>query len=184
MHPSVFKTPVDVFYKSLSVYRANKQNDVCRENMVQARSDYKKVLRKSRYDFRKTETQKLEKARYENAKNYWKLLKNLCPSNSPKKLTSQHFADYFRAINNPDSTFFQADDDILFYNERYVNGELDIMFQELDVEISQSEIRKGIQSLKCGKSSGPDLLLNEFLKYGINGLIEYIHVLMNFVFMY
>ena len=52
----------NVFYKSLSVYRANKQNDVCRENMVQARSDYKKVLRKSRYDFRKTETQKLEKA--------------------------------------------------------------------------------------------------------------------------
>ena len=89
------------------IYRANKQNDVCRENMVQARSDYKKVLRKSRYDFRKTETQKLEKARYENAKNYWKLLKNLCPSNSPKKLTSQHFADYFRAINNPDSTLFK-----------------------------------------------------------------------------
>ena len=172
----------NVFYKSLSVYRANKQNDVCRENMVQARSEYKKVLRKSRYDFRKTETQKLEKARYENAKNYWKLLKNLCPSNSPKKLTSQHFVDYFRAINNPDSTFFQADDDILFYNERYVNGELDIMFQELDVEISQSEIRKGIQSLKCGKSSGPDLLLNEFLKYGINGLIEYIHVLFNKIF--
>ena len=97
----------NVFYKSLSVYRANKQNDVCRENMVQARSDYKKVLRKSRYDFRKTETQKLEKARYENAENYWKLLKNLCPSNSPRKLTSQHFADYLRAINNLDSTFFK-----------------------------------------------------------------------------
>ena len=56
------------------------------------------------------------------------------------------------------------------------------MFQELDVEISQSEIRKGIQSLKCGKKSGPDLLLNEFLKYGINGLIEYIHVLFNKIF--
>ena len=36
--------------------------------MVQAISDYKKALRKSRYDFRKTETKKLEKARYENAK--------------------------------------------------------------------------------------------------------------------
>ena len=89
--------------------------------------------------------------------------KHLCPSNSPKKLTSQHCADYFRAINNPDSIFVQEDDDIMFYNERYVNRELDIMFQELDVEISQSEIRKGIQSLKYGKSSCPDLLLNEFL---------------------
>ena len=74
--------------------------------MVQARSHYKNVFRKNRYDFTKTETQKLEKARYENAKNYWKLLNNLCPSNSPKKLTSHYFADYFRAINNHDSTFF------------------------------------------------------------------------------
>ena len=90
------------------MYRANKHNDECRENMVQARSHYKKVLRKSKYDFRKTETQKLEKARYENAKNYWNLLKNLCPSNSPKKIISQHFAENFRAINNPDSTFFSS----------------------------------------------------------------------------
>ena len=56
------------------------------------------------------------------------------------------------------------------------------MFQELDVEISQSDIRKGIQSLKCGKSSCSDLLLNEFVKYGINGFIEYIHVLFNKIF--
>ena len=52
----------NVFYNSLSIYCANKHNDVCRKNMVEAGSDYKKVLRKSRFDFRKTETQKLEKA--------------------------------------------------------------------------------------------------------------------------
>ena len=31
------------------------------------------------------------------------------------------------------------------------------MFHELDAEISVSEIRKGVQSLKNGKSCGPDL---------------------------
>ena len=170
------------FYNCLSNYRSNKHDVNCRENMVQARSEYKKVLRKSRYAHRKLETQKLEKARYENAKDYWKLLKNLCSSNAPKTLTSQHFAEYFKAINNPDSTFFQADDDVLLYNERYVKGELEVMFQELNVEISLNEIRKGVQSLKCGKSSGPDLLLNEFLKYGINSLIEYMHILFNKIF--
>ena len=56
------------------------------------------------------------------------------------------------------------------------------MFQELDAEISLNEIRKGVQSLKCGKSCGPDFFLNEFLKYGINSLIEYIHVLFNKIF--
>ena len=159
-----FKLKRNYFYKCLNNYRFNKQD----ENMVQARSEYKKVLRQSRYAYRKLETQKLEKARYENAKVYWKLLKKLCSSNAPKTLTSQHFADYFKAINNPDSTFFQADDDVLFYNERYVKGELGVMFQELNVKISLNEIRKEVQSLNCGKSSGPDLLLNEFLKYGIN----------------
>ena len=33
-----------------------------------------------------------------------------------------------------------------------------------------------------GKSSGPDLFLNEFLKYGINSLISYLHTLFNKIF--
>ena len=95
------------FYNCLNNYRSNKQDENCRENMVQARSEYKKVLRQSRYAYRKLEIQKLEKARYKNAKDYWKLLKKVCSSNAPKTLTSQHFANYFKAINNPDSTFFK-----------------------------------------------------------------------------
>ena len=172
----------NVFYNCLNNYRLDKQDATSRGAMVRARSAYKRVLRLSRYEYRKHKTQKLEKARYENAKNYWKMLKNLCSSNSPKKLTSQHFADYFKVINNPDSKFFQADDDLLLFNERYVKGELQIMFHELDAEISVSEIRKGVQSLKNGKSCGPDLFLNEFIKYGINSLIGYLHVLFNKIF--
>lgn len=106
-------------------------------------------------------------------------MKQLCPSNSSKKLTSKHFADYFQAINNPESRFFQADEDVLFYNERYVKGELGVMFQELDAEISLNEIQKAVQSLKNGKSSGPDLLLNEFIKHGINNLLNYFYTLFN-----
>ena len=37
------------FYNCLNNYRSNKQDENCRENMVQARSEYKKVLRQSRY---------------------------------------------------------------------------------------------------------------------------------------
>ena len=93
-----------------------------------------------------------------------------------------HFATYFKAINDPESRFFQADDDVLLFNERYVNGELQIMFQELDTEISLSEIKKGIKLLKNGKSSGPDLLLNEFLKYGNDDILLYLHSLFNKIF--
>ena len=56
------------------------------------------------------------------------------------------------------------------------------MFQELDVRISLSKIRKGIRLLKYGKSSGSDLLLNEFIKYGNNDLLQYLHGLFNKMF--
>ena len=36
-----------------------------------------------------------------------------------------------------------------------------------------------VQCLKNGKSGGPDLLINEFIKYGINSLLHYFHVLFN-----
>ena len=112
-------------------------------------------------------------------KKYWKLLKNLCPSSSSKTVNSQQFAKYFKAITDPESRYFQAGEDVLYYNERYVKEELEVMFQELDVRISLSEIRKGIRLLKNGKSSGPDLLLNEFIKYGNDDLLQYLHGLFN-----
>ena len=71
---------------------------------------------------------------------------------------------------------------MLLYNERYVQGELGVMFQELDEQISISEIRKATLSLKNGKIGGPDFILNEFLKYGIDNMLHYLHALFNKIF--
>lgn len=56
------------------------------------------------------------------------------------------------------------------------------MFQELNVEISLTEIQRAVRSLKNGKSSGPDLLLNEFIKYGSDSLLKYLQCLFNKIF--
>ena len=40
---------------------------------------------------------------------------------------------------------FQADDDVLFYNERYVRGELQIMFDELNRDTSRDELLNAIK---------------------------------------
>ena len=79
------------------------------------------------------------------------MLKSVSPSSASKKVTSQQFAAYFKAINDPEGRFFQADEDDLYYNERYVRGGLEIMFQELDAEITISEIKKGIWLFKMVK---------------------------------
>ena len=41
------------------MYRLDKNDVNLHENMVDARSEYKRVLRKSRYDHRKSKTQQL-----------------------------------------------------------------------------------------------------------------------------
>ena len=50
------------------------------------------------------------------------MLKQSCYTNSAKNLISQNFAEYFKAINNPDSSFFQPDEDIFFLNQKYLDG--------------------------------------------------------------
>ena len=55
------------------------------------------------------------------------------------------------------------------------------MFQELDVEISMGEINKAVKNLKNSKSAGPDLIINEFLKYGFHVLKPYLHKLFNVI---
>jgi hypothetical protein len=51
----------------------------------------------------------------------------------------------FPAINNRDSHFYQADDDILYFKNMMFKNE--VMFEELDVEITISEIIKAIKQL-------------------------------------
>ena len=67
-------------------------------------------------------------------------------------MTAQNFANYFKAINDPGDRFVQLDEDILFCNQRYLDGEICIMFDELNGEITMLEIRKAVQSLKMVKA--------------------------------
>ena len=81
--------------------------------MVTARSVYKSTLRKSRYDFDKEKTVRLNSARYKNAKLYWNLLKETAHVKSANiQLTT--FGRYFKAVNNPSDRFYSPDEDIIF----------------------------------------------------------------------
>ena len=54
------------------------------------------------------------------------------------------FEEYFKAVNNPEDPFFQVDEDIVHFNERFVREEFQVMFHELDSEVSLEEKNKGI----------------------------------------
>ena len=101
---------------------------------------------------------------------------------SQPKLSLNNFTSYFKAVNNPDSPFYTPDEDVVYFNERFVKGEMQVMFSELDIPISSDEISKAIDELANGKSAGPDRLLNEFFIHGKSALLPYLHILFSKVF--
>ena len=102
-----------------------------------------------------------------NAKEYWKLLKESVTQSKPKNLSADHFDDYCKAINNPIDPFFQPDDDIVYFNAHFLKSEMEIIFGELNTIITETEIRKAIKLLKMFKNK----LLNEFFIHGVNELL-------------
>jgi len=103
---------------------------------------------------------------------------------TPKSQTSLLilFATYFKSINSPDSEFYQPEEDVIVFNERYVQGEFIVMFDELNASISNDEILKACSQVNNGKSGGPDKFLNEFLKYGIDCFLPCVNRLFNKIF--
>ena len=53
------------------------------------------------------------------------------------------------------------------------------MFNELNIEISCSEILEACKQLPTEKNNGPDISLNDFFKYGSDTLLPYLHTLFN-----
>lgn len=152
------------FLANLNIFRDNKTNNN-RINLVKSRSDYKCIIRKCKYNYDKQNTLKLEQNRFKNAKLYWNMLKESCGIKT-SQIDITTFENYFKAINNPNDHFFSPDEDVLYFNDRYLNNEFEVMFEELNSDITIHEVSAAIKQLKSGRSSGPDLLLNEFFIHG------------------
>ena len=166
----------------MNLYRVDKSHDN-QTRLVNARSKYKKILRQKLYNYMKEKTCKLLVSKSKNVKEYWKLLKQTANLNNKCSINAKRFSEYLQAISDPNNRFFQPDEDILCFNERYVQGELQVMFEEINLSMSLEEIKDGVRQPLNGASAGPDLFLNEFLKKkGTNELITYMHSLFRLIF--
>ena len=110
----------------LDKYRVSK-TDANRKGMVKARSEYKSLIRKCRYEYDKEKTSRFVNAKYKNARLYWNLLKDTAGVRSPA-IPLSTFERYFRAVNNPTDRFYIPDEDVLYFNERYEQHEFSVMF--------------------------------------------------------
>lgn len=97
----------------------------------------------------------------------------------PQSLSAQNFYEYFKSLNGPNSVFHQADEDVIYFNERFINSKLQVIFSELHREITLQEITHAIQQSNTNKSGGPDMLLHKFFIHGIHILPCYLHKIFN-----
>ena len=156
------------FFDTLNVYRRD-GSDINRRVMVDARRAFKDMARKCRREYDINETRKLTRAKLNNANEYWKLLKGKRAAAKTHDITTTEFYDYFVRISNPGADIIVLESDDMNDNvQMYEAGELEVhvLYEELNTHVTLEEVVKAIKQLKCGKSAGLDLLLNEFYVYG------------------
>ena len=152
-----------------------------RASMVNARSSYKQTTRLCIKRHKNAQTQRLIKARFNNVKEYWRLLSNSRKQNKPL-VSLQDFYYHFMSLSNPEDDFYTADSDVIDEFNEMMNNEMHIMFEELNAPFELSDIENSVKQLKTGKCSGEDLMINELFIYGKDVLSPYLLKLFNFIF--
>lgn len=157
----------------LNLYRKVNTEDN-RLELAKARRIFETCARKSWYEYDKTCTAQLLKACVENANEYWKLLRKFLLKID---LSPDELVDYFEQVNNLDNHFYEPGEDIINFVEHYVNNELQVMFDEVNVPITQNDNASCINNVSSGRPCGSNLLPTDLFIYGTDILALYLCVL-------
>ena len=86
------------------------------------------------------------------------------------------------AVNNPSDPFFAPDEDVLYFNERCETNGFAVMFEELNLPYSNTDLFKALRQLHTNKLAGPDKLINEIFINGTHVLCPTLLILFNKLF--
>ena len=146
------------FFITYNIYRCDK-SDENRKAMVTARNEFRACSRKCRALYDKERSNRLFTAKVTDPKQFWKLLKE--NSTIKTQLHANDFLEHFKIVNGDNTHNIPLSEDVDQYISQYESGELDIIYHELNEDITEKEVRTAIKQLKAGKAAGHDLLLNE-----------------------
>ena len=169
------------FFRSRDKYKRY-QSDANRNKMTEARKKYKALVNQRLFNYEREQTRKLLEARVNNIRLYWRMLSNSSSHKNVYMIGNNEFKDYFMKLSDPGDEFFSSDASIKEELERFLTDDIESAFEELNMPITSDELKKSISQLKQGKSSGSDLLLNEFFIYGREKLTPYLLCLFNYIF--
>lgn len=153
------------------------KTDVSRREMCGKKSKYKKLVRRKRrqYDYKKYKD--IEPLRHSNPRDFWKLfIKNKSTNNTiSMDAFYKHFSNLSMDINT-----VRHDDSETFCEGNDFN-ETDCEYDEFNSEITITEVKAAISSLKRNKAMGSDGLMNEYFIECTDILISHLTDIFNHI---
>ena len=124
----------------------------------------KRLIRQNNKKFKESINKKISDLEDNNPKEFWNLVNKLKNDKQNKtEIDLDETATYFESLYKPKKLSEEDKKVIKHLNTKLQNG---VEIEELDNPISSDEILLAIKSSKNGKSSGPDLIINEMIKAG------------------
>ena len=150
-----------MYHVARKLYNKNK-TEINRLRLKQVSKEYKSTLFKNQKQYKNVNINKLRNLKTSNPREYWRILN----SEQTKQKTEACLDDlynFFKNINASDQTSSYPNN--VPTSDNPENQELN---EELNLPITEAEILKAIQGLKCNKSSGLDNVKNEHIKNTCN----------------
>ena len=141
------------YHKTRRLYNKHK-TDYYKNMLKTVSKSYKNVLSKNIRRYKNATIEKIRKLKSNDPKEYWWII-NAGKRKDANNVSIDDFFKYFESINNPSAS---SDDEIFEVNENETEND------EINMPISESEIRRAAKELKRNKSPGCDQILNEHIQ--------------------
>ena len=163
------------YHRIRRMYNRNKTTE--NRNLLKIVSKrYKTVMKQNINRFKTERISKLKNLKNAKPKEFWKIIN----STDKKEQFSPPLEDlyaYFKDVNAQ-----KYDEEPQANTEMYNSQEFITINEEINMPITEAEIYTAIKNLKNGKSSGPDNVLNEHLKYTADLMMPVYTQVFNLIF--
>ena len=145
-----------------------------KEDYLKNKLQYNKLIKEKKKEYKKESQEKLIENK-NDSKKFWELIKRLTyKSIKTPAIKITEWKDYFQNLLNPTNNV---------NNNAPLNPSQEHRYEEeLDKEISETEVKQAIDKLKNGKAAGIDEITPELIKLASPKIINYITKLFNKIF--
>ena len=142
-----------------------------RLNLKNESLGYKRVMNFHLNKFNRETQEKLRRLKSTSPKEFWKIINNLEKNGDDQNINIETLHNFFKELNTANDT----------PDEPFINIDISDDDEFLNSSITESEIRKCLNSLKNNKASANDNIINEYMKYSAEKMMPIYILLFNLV---